>query len=176
MVAAIKPDQAKCISLEIDMERKNLRITISGSAGGAIAMAHVIAESLKSVGFDVTLEEDPDDVVIGDLPSSAQMLLQVNPKIVVGQEQTKRATNEDVVARDAIKTLQRAGYVWKSLDGKHFDWYMEKNPPKRKPVAWMYDQLMHDSMGGWERKITTYQPPNYINPEELKNVVPLYDE
>lgn len=45
-----------------------------------------------------------------------------------------------------------------------------------KPVAWSYRQLIQDSMGGWENRISSRNPRNvsWINPSDLENVIPLY--
>lgn len=43
-------------------------------------------------------------------------------------------------------------------------------------VAWLYDQLMHDSMGGWAEKIERSDPRlnQWVKAEDLQNVRPLY--
>jgi len=43
-----------------------------------------------------------------------------------------------------------------------------------EPVAWRWWQLMHDSMGGWERKHESSRPPVYVKPEDIRDLEPLY--
>lgn len=107
------------------MERKQLRITISGSAGtGKTTMANVIAQALEAVGFDVTLEADPDGVVVDNLAERAANYLATRPKITVAQKATKRTAKLsheweliDVGMYDHVHKCKRCGLKWmESID------------------------------------------------------------
>lgn len=48
--------------------------------------------------------------------------------------------------------------------------------PEQEPVAYSYRQLMHDSMGGWESRITKHDPRKnqFVKKDDIQDITPLY--
>ncbi|MFG1462328.1 hypothetical protein V5F77_05455 [Xanthobacter sp. DSM 24535] len=43
-----------------------------------------------------------------------------------------------------------------------------------KPLAWTWRQMMHDSQGGWEVKTERNPPAQWVRPEDIRELEPLY--